>query len=314
MAARKYKPALIELISQGSLKPDVKGSLNTPKWFYGKKPAVLDESDGQVAKDSSGPDGSAKVAASATSGIEVQASRRWLFQQRKNSKFSMENGLLSVSAPLWIFGLVGLALIFSFLLMYRLGQSFGSAKPANFQPRATADAQPGKKLEDVVKSPARNDVLSFQRASQPGPAVRAELKLPKAQGESVRSSRASLPLLVESKRTESAGIQDESSVASGICWIMCGHDSSRELRPVQEYFAKRGFATEIGRFNNRYVLYSQTAFESSKNAEAIKLKNRIAQLGLYYNSEKKKGAASFSADTFKSAYPVNRQRISSISH
>ncbi|MBN2374988.1 MAG: hypothetical protein JXD22_01205 [Sedimentisphaerales bacterium] len=37
MAGKKDKPALYELIGKGPLKPDGRGSIETPKWFYGQK-------------------------------------------------------------------------------------------------------------------------------------------------------------------------------------------------------------------------------------------------------------------------------------
>ena len=36
MAGKRYKPALYELIGKGRVKPDDRGALGTPKWFYGE--------------------------------------------------------------------------------------------------------------------------------------------------------------------------------------------------------------------------------------------------------------------------------------
>ena len=36
MAPKRNKPALYELIGKGRVKPDDKGALGTPKWFYGE--------------------------------------------------------------------------------------------------------------------------------------------------------------------------------------------------------------------------------------------------------------------------------------
>jgi len=288
--------------------------LRTPSWFYGKKSGIYEEvrvqRDDEVEKETSGLDEQPKVVPGA-SGIEVRATRRWRFQHKPSSKIELEDGKVNVSVPYWIVGLVGLGLIFSLLLVYRLGQHFSPAKQVPTAQKTLADAPPAGKLEDIKKSPIRQDVLPIQQGTQGGP-VRAEMKLPQAKAQPGQSAKAAFDLMVESQRAGSAVAQKKAAVASGMCWIMCGHDNSRELRPVQEYFAKRGIVTKIGRFNNRYVLYTETGFSSIKSAEAIKLKNRIARLGLHYNSEKKKGAASFSADTFKSAYAVNRKRISSI--
>ena len=42
MAGRRNRPALYELLNKGSIKPDEKGKLKTPGWFYGRKKVTVE--------------------------------------------------------------------------------------------------------------------------------------------------------------------------------------------------------------------------------------------------------------------------------
>jgi len=100
---------------------------------------------------------------------------------------------------------------------------------------------------------------------------------------------------------------------SGMCLIICGNrDSSRALRPVQEYFNKSGIPVEIGISEGRYVVYTRQAFERKSSIDARKLKKNITLVGRKYNDNKPKGALLFGAETFAGAYAANVNRIKNI--
>ena len=64
MTNKKDRPALFELVTKGPLKPDLKGALDTPSWFYSKKAAKAN--DRPAAATGAGPEASVRPIAPPT--------------------------------------------------------------------------------------------------------------------------------------------------------------------------------------------------------------------------------------------------------
>jgi hypothetical protein len=326
MAGRRYKPALYELLKKGAIKPDEKGKLQTPKWFYGRKSETVEPvRKGTLIVTKQAGEGTSsfpvKTVKPPEARPEPQAApakpRETVGVKSAVKAFSLrwERKKLKVATPYWVAGLVLLGLLLSHLVMYRMGQSGEEPVVAETEVEQNLrNAGPSADLDKVMNSPVRKDVLGPLANRQPIRQEAAQASSPMKPEVSGRqlAAEGSLEAPPEVTRAEIVPKPVSPVVMDGSCLVMCGHENHRALRPVQEYFNQRGVTTEIGRFNNRYVVYSKDIFESSKEANALKLKNQVAQFGMLYNSEKPRGALGFTAETFRSAYWVRRDRIKSV--
>jgi hypothetical protein len=157
---------------------------------------------------------------------------------------------------------------------------------------------PGRPLAAVQSSPIRPEVLR-QPAVTP-PRTTAPAPAP-------TTARAANPAPATGDATPAAA--PAPAVRSGHCLVICTYTRERDLRDVQSYFATKGVRTEIGRFSNKYVLYSVQTFAPGSGAELEKLKAQVIALGQSYNQEKPKDAAIFLPATFEGAYPVRVESI-----
>ncbi len=296
MSGKKYKPALYELISKEQNHPGKGKTLETPSWFYtGQETKKVNNET--KAKESAKPAPSSKLIKELLNGPTVSA--------------HLNNKQLEISASFWILGLVILGLILTHMVSYMLGQR----NTVYEQPQVaiTEDQQqPADPLSLVRQSPVRQNIYpekSSQATSRPPVAVTT----PIVKQEPVKPVAVTIPVTsapeVANKTPEPKPVLN---TEGSLCYIMCGYESQRELRPVQEYFNKSGLDTEIGRFQGRYVLYTRLTFERKKSIEAARLKDIIVKVGAKYNKNKPKGALGFGKDTFSGAFPVIKSNIKTL--
>jgi len=319
MAGKNYKPALYELLSKGSIKPDGKGTLKTPHWFYGGANQVVEplrKAIKIIPWRSEKPTGSFPVksvkqpepANSTPTAVAAAASSQ---PTAKEFGLHLVDKKLRVRLPYWLLGLIFMGLLLSHLVMYRLGQSGAATTMVSAEVKSTQDlknAGPSEELQKILAGPVRRDLLPPPAVPKPKQPLTAQATTPGAPEAQGRELAASGTLA----RSSDAVKPVVPAPPEDMCLVMCGHEHHRVLRPVQEYYNQRGISAEIGRFDNRYVLYSRQAFKSSREADAIRLKNQVAELGLHYNSEKPKEAESFTAETFRTAFWVRLDRIDKV--
>ena len=274
MAGKRYKPALYELVGKGRVKPDDKGALVTPKWFYGEgeqqavtepvrqEPKVIIHRGPQVERSPEPkPTPQIEVSESTDEGAEPT-----------EKEYGLQLGKqVRIWAPWWVMALSVLGLVLGFLVMYRIGQAtVDQAEPASSKPTATnpvhpADTGPSKELETIRTGPVQKGL--FSTPTRPA-------TTPPADGQEQTTAT----------RPEATG---------SLCLILCGSDKQRDLIDVQEYFTKKGILTRIGRMSDRYVLYTNQGVDSRTEQMANQLKEQVANLGNGYNTEKPRTAASF---------------------
>ena len=294
MGSKKYRPALYELLDRGNLKPDKKGVIRTPKWFY------AGSREGESKEDSGVEQAKPSVQVGDVDG-PIGRKLQFKGQWARRAVEVVSRNRFEISASRWVLLLVGVGLLLSHLVVFKMGQQSGSQTTG--VETFAADSEGGSPaLKDIQKAEIRPDVLQGGGLSSGSRGIR---------GETVsRASVKSEPTIkrkVESKN-EPAEVIAAVSVGGQVL-ILCGHSSERELRPVQSHFSKQNFGTAIGRFGGRYVLYSLQAFENKTDRGAMELKQRAGAIGRTYNSSKQSGALGFDEETFKGAFPVNLESI-----
>ncbi|MBN1846182.1 MAG: hypothetical protein JW810_10900 [Sedimentisphaerales bacterium] len=331
MAGRKYKPALFELVNKGRVKPDKKGALIAPRWIYKQNegpeqvlqtgarvvspPAPLAQRQEQSAPQTAAPQTiSPKAPAATTIGADTTAAARAAAPAAKATTAAAPavrywgldwgQGRVQLWARWWVAALIVGGLLLGLLAAYRLGEYVGHrSRNAQAEPDQTSSGppaadtrnlQPSEALQRIVDGPVRRDILN--------PPANTAAAAPNPAGAALAGSGRTPPPSTD--RTALAA-----RPAGALCLILCGSDQRRDLIDVQEYFSTQGVLTRIGRFQNRYVLYTDRGVDSRSGAEALEFHQQIAQLGGGYNRQKPAAAASFPASTFKTAYWVKRDDI-----
>jgi hypothetical protein len=286
MAGKRYKPALYELVGKGRVKPDDKGALGTPKWFYGEgEQEVKTEPVRQEPKViiHQGPRIPQPTMQQEVKEPETAESR----QAQPEKEFGLHLGKeIRIRAPWWAMVLAVLGLVLSFLVTYWIGQAtVDQAGPTTSRAGmdggvSPGDSGPSEELNNIRNGPVQKGVLNPPKPTTPPDPGKQEQKPP--------------------ARIEATG---------SLCLILCGSDKRRDLIDVQEYFTKKGILTRIGRLGDRYVLYTARGVDSLNETLAKQLKDQAAKLGEGYNQEKNRTAASFPGSTFKTAYWVKKDAI-----
>ena len=288
MAGKKYKPALYELVGKGRVKPDDKGALGTPKWFYGEgEQGVKTEPVRQEPKViiHQGPRIPQPAMQEDVKEPETVESR----EAQPEKEFALQLGTtVRIRTPWWAMVLTVLGLVLSLLVAYWIGQATADqAAPTTSQAGLSGDVSPddsgpSEELIDIRNGPVQKSVLDLsQRKTTTPPETGGQDQTPPGQVVSTGS----------------------------LCLILCGSDKRQDLIDVQQYFSTKGILTRIGRLEDRYVLYSARGVDSQSEPLANQLKVQAATLGKGYNQEKPRTAASFLPSTFKSAYWVKRDSI-----
>lgn len=295
----KYKPALFELIEKGQLKPNRSGAMSTPDWFY----------TGKKKKKTETPESNDSEANNAFKSPRLKL-RMPDFTARMKEK------RLEISTNFWIVSLVGLALVLTHLTSFMLGKR-GTVEPVAGNPTslsAAMDIPAGKsvpankvidrsELAGIRQSPVRQNIYPQRRKAAP------------AAKKTTATASPTRRTVADVAKSQTLAVATKTAVTRGgdMCLIMCGHpDSIRALRPVQEYFNKKGIPVEIGRFQGRYIVYTRQNFAKQSGADAVRLKEEIGRAGMEYNHNKPKGALGFGAETFAGAFAVNKNRIKNI--
>lgn len=287
MGSKKYKPALYELLDRGNLKPDSKGVIRTPKWFY-------TGSREEEPTKNSGFEPSKPVTQEPVADKPIRRKLQFSGPWARKVVEVVSRDRFEISASRWVLLMVGVGLLLTHLVTFKIGQQSGS------QSTGSAKVVPGSEegsgnFGDIQKAAIRPGVLEG-------------VGLPGGKKEEAVSKA---PLKIESTmKPKIAAVKSIPSVsAGGQVLILCGHSSERELRPVQAHFSKQNFGTAIGRFGGRYVLYSSQTFGSKTDQSALVLRQRAGAIGRTYNSLKQAGALGFDEETFMGAFPVNLDRI-----
>jgi len=286
MAGKGYRPALFELVRKGPLKPNQKGTLTTPKWFYNRK------SDGMVESQHRETEARG-VGQQDISAQYDEDSVECPSPDRPESIVGLHlaDKKLALWAPYWAIGLVFMGLFLGFLVVFWLGQnSVRRTEMATFEPSRVEAS-----LEEIREGPVQRGVLDLSANSVDN--------IGSATAERQAASMANVP------NTNMTAGQSSDVVKGRNCLVLCS-SSQRELRSVQEYFSKKGVLTKIGRFNGSYIVYCEEG--ADRPSESGSFRNRMVDIGKRYNSEKPRGAASFPPSTFDTAYWAARDRITII--
>ena len=306
MSGRRYKPALYELVNRGPLKPDKKGSLRTPSWFYGEErggagvqtPPATTSAPG--ARSAASPGGTVPVMGQPGAGGGVSP------RARSSFAFETAHRHVAMMLPYWAAALVVLGLLFSWAVFYRLGVGSGRGQaetPASVGSVDTPAApEVDERLREVARSQPRPEVLG---SAQPSGAESGTGAGP-AGSTPVRSTET--PRYTAPIAGSPGAVEPPASQGANVL-VLCGTDNRRNLMTVQEFFTRQGFLTEIGRTGGRYVLYTAEGSDSINSQQAQQFKRTAAQLGARYNTEKPAGAPIFTPNTFASAYWIRRDAV-----
>ncbi len=289
MAGKGYRPALFELVRKGPLKPNQKGTLTTPKWFYKRK----SEETVEPLRRETGQESIQQEDIPAVQEDDLSSSSMTESPERPESVIGLHlaGKKLAFWAPYWAIGLVFMGLFLCFLVVFWLGQV--SVRGTATSPERQMVAEAG--LDEIQQGSVRPEVLDLS-ANLPG-----NVGSPPAAKQTVSNVTVS--------NTNLTNGQDDQVVKGRNCLALCSHSNRRELGSVQEYFSKKGVLTKIGRFSGSYIVYCEEGTDRPSGYEAVNLRNRMIEIGKLYNKEKPSGAASFLPSTFESAYWVVRERI-----
>lgn len=302
MSGRRYKPALYELVNRGPLKPDNKGSLRTPSWFYGE--------DGGAAAGVQSRPATTNVPGASQGGVVPagQPGAGGGAGPRARSSFAFETAHRHVALmlPYWAAALVVLGFLFSWAVFYRLGVGSGRGQAETTASMGSADGSAGpdvdERLGEVLRSEPRPEVLGNAQPSGAESGARGGLAEPAP----VRNTET--PRYVAPIAGSPPAVEPPVSRGANVL-VLCGTDNRRDLLTVQEFFSRQGLYTEIGRASGRYVLYSAEGCDSTNSQRAQEIKQMVAQLGARYNTERPSGAPIFTPNTFASAYWIRRDAV-----
>jgi len=270
MAAKRDKPALYELMN--------KSSMTTPAWFYGTRKA--DRGGSPAAEDAR---------------LDAKKPAQPGAEDNDGIGKRLPGNRLRFTVSYWVLALAVLALILVLSIAFRMGQKQlmgGAAEPVASQGVGAA-AEPQKRNETKpaavappVKAPARAPAVSV--LDKPGTAG--------------VSSPVAVIGQIDTGTTAAAAETDQ-------CFVLCGDSNRDSLMLVQKYFNDNGLDTFVGRFQGRFVLATRQKFDSSKSADAVKLKEKIETLGDSYNDKKAAEAPIITPKTFRQAYVVRAGNI-----
>lgn len=294
MASKRYKPALFELVNSGPLKPNKRGALNPPRWFYGNKKRLgaTQQStmhgpftDGHVAKDKDTLAGATSPAEAVSQNVDHEATRA----KMASGIFSHQ---LQVTVSTLVVALVALGLILLLLLTYYMGQRSGLAAANRSDSPSDISAAAGESANEGLADGRNGNIHKKLAPSRPQEPVATKVEQPK------QASSISKPTAKPIRRPVGR-------YRTGQCLWICFHSQKSVLLPVQNYFADNGIATLIGKYDGKYVLCSDHTIESQHSTSAVQLKKQVAKIGASYDSNKPRAALGFDAGTFQGAYWIN---------
>ena len=340
MAGRKYKPALYELVGKGPLKPDNQGSISTPKWFYptrGKpteseqveplrrevktfpvkrlvpptieQPAPMEEASEQDYLPQEFTVSGESIAADAASA------------HIREFGLHIRDKKIVAWAPYWVLALIGLGLILTHLMLYSLGVRSGASRSAAVNDEASENTAAvgfsdpvDDRLREIREGDVRPGLMPDRTESQQNP-EKAVTEPPTQYNAGSAENDAGAEIRAVENLPSTVNPVPPAEPA-GFRLIICGHKYERTLRPVQSHFARNGIKARIGKYNNRYVLFTEQTVQGSKSSVARSIKSSVAKFGITYNQEKLPSAPSFNAETFtsetKGPFWVYNQKITKL--
>jgi hypothetical protein len=300
MAAKKGRPALIELID--------KGSTSTPGWFYGKKKSRLQ----QLRKGTAVIEPSAPAVPAGGVGIPSPTTEQTIgsapepvIRSAPKAWFEFTDDKMVLSLSHWkVLPLVALGLILALSIAYRLGQNSVSGTDTIDDTIATAntDIDTREPLKNIQSNTAIGD-----SGSQETPKDLIDNRTIAVRPRSVDKTTEKVEIKKAAAVTATSAI---SPPQTGLCLILCGHRDKNILEPVQRYFNANGFATVIGLYGRGrgYVLVHARPVQKTTSPEAAAIQQRVIELGNRYENDKPRGAPGFAA-AWKSPYFVRTSDV-----
>ena len=309
MAAKKGRPALIELID--------KGSTSTPGWFYGKKKSRLQ----QLRKGTAVIEPSAPAVPAGGVGIPSPTTEQTIgsapepvIRSAPKAWFEFTDDKMVLSLSHWkVLPLVALGLILALSIAYRLGQNSVSGTDTIDDTIATANTdidtrEPIKNIQidnrTTAVKPGSAGKTTGTTGVSPAPVEYVAVKPDSA-------DKTTGPAGVSPAPVEYAAATPAiSPPKTGLCLIMCGHRDKNILEPVRQYFNANGFATVIGLYGRGrgYVLVHARPVQKTTSPEAAAIQQRVIELGNRYENDKPRGAPGFAA-AWKSPYFVRTSDV-----
>jgi len=306
MAAKKSRPALIELID--------KGSISTPGWFYGKKKSRLQQlRKGTAVTEPSEPAIPSYETKAASPTVEsvsgsapdsvIRSAPEPVIRSAPKAWLELTEDKLVLSLSYWkVLPLVVLGLILALLIAYRLGQGSVSGTDTAADTTTTANtdidtkeplnnAQSGTTLGDSSSQEVRKDLIGNRTIA--------------VKPSSVDNTTEKVEIEKAAANTAMAAITPPQT---GLCLIMCGHRDKNVLEPVRRYFNDNGLATVVGLYGRGYVLVHARSVQKTTSHEAAAIQQRVIELGNQYEQNKPRGAAGFAA-AWKSPYFVRTSDV-----
>ncbi len=314
MAAKKGRPALIELID--------KGSTSTPGWFYGKKKSKLQ----QLHKGTAVTEpiatavhaGGVRITSPTTEPVSDSApgpttcsAPEPVIRSAPKAWFELTDDKLVLSLSYWkVLPLVALGLVLTLSIAYRLGQSSVSGT------NTTDDTNAATATANIdTKEPIKNiQIDNRTTAAEPGSAGKttstagvspAPVEYAAVKPGSVDKTTEKVEIKKAASGTATSAI---SPPQTGLCLIMCGHRDKSVLEPVRQYFNANGFATVVGLYGRGYVLVHAQPVQKTTSPEAAAIQQRVIELGNQYENDKPRGAPGFAA-AWKSPYFVRTSDV-----
>ncbi len=304
MAAKKGRPALIELID--------KGSTSTPGWFYGKKKSRLQQfRKGTAVTELSAPAVPAGGVGipSPTTEQTIGSTPEPVIRSAPKAWLEFADDKLVLSLSYWkVLPLVALGLVLILSITYRLGQSSVSGTDTTDDTITTANTN-----SDTREPPENTRIDNRTTAVKPGSAGKTTSTAGVSPASTSTAGVSPAPTStagVSPAPTGTAGTTTSaiSPPQTGLCLIMCGHRDKNVLEPVRRYFNANGSATVVGLYGHGYVLVHARPVQKTTSPEAVAIQQRVIELGNKYEQNKPRGAPGFAA-AWKSPYFVRTSDV-----
>ena len=300
MAAKKGRPALIELID--------KGSTSTPGWFYGKKKSRLQ----QLRKGAAVTEPSTPAVPAGGIGIPSPTTEQTIgstpepvIRSAPKAWLEFADDKLVLSLSYWkVLPLVALGLVLTLSIAYRLGQS--SVSDTDTTNDTIAPANTNIDTKEPLKNIQSNTAIE-DSGSQETPKDLIDNRTIAVKPRSVDKTTEKVEIKKAAAVTATSAILPPQT---GLCLILCGHRDKNILEPVRRYFNTNGFATVIGLYarGRGYVLVHARPVQKTTSPEAAAIQQRVIELGNRYENDKPRGAPGFAA-AWKSPYFVRTSDV-----
>ncbi len=288
MAPRKQKPALFELIKENKV--------STPEWFYGKKRKVEQiRQENQVVEKQENVVRSDKPVKTSHDDTNVPfaddscATAPWITMAEKRINFSL---------PLWACAVAALGVVLMLLITYRLGQP-PAATITDSGNSPYSNSPPSERLNNLANQPPRNDLLPPEASEPPSPGANPPAASSNTPPVRNNTNRPAPP----PSNADTANYPQ-----SGATLIICQNAQKIVLQPVQQFFARNGVITHIGRFSGNWALITHETMDNISTPEAERFKEEIQSIGKKYEQQRSANEPGF-AKAFETMWWKNVESI-----